>query len=118
MWTSEPLIFGAFRDPICEGFLYGRADPGQGQSGAPSAPAGHRQPVALSLRSDAGANDPVFAGSKGVHLTERVGNGMVNRTWLQSPVPDRETMQARWANKRASRNTLEITSRAREGRRR
>ena len=23
--TSEPLIFGAFRDPICEGFLYGRA---------------------------------------------------------------------------------------------
>jgi integrase len=32
------------------------------------------------LRSDAGANDPVFASRKGGHLTERAVNGMVKRT--------------------------------------
>jgi integrase/recombinase XerD len=34
----------------------------------------------LSLRVDAGANDPVFASRKGGHLTERAVNGMVKRT--------------------------------------
>jgi integrase-like protein len=34
----------------------------------------------LSLRGDAGANDPVFGSRKGGHLTERAVNGMVKRT--------------------------------------
>jgi integrase/recombinase XerD len=34
----------------------------------------------LSLRGDAGTNDPVFASRKGGHLTERAVNGMVKRT--------------------------------------
>ena len=34
----------------------------------------------LSLRVDAGANDPVFASRKAWHLTERAVNGMVKRT--------------------------------------
>ena len=33
----------------------------------------------LSLRGDAGANDPVFASRKGGSLTERAVNGMVKR---------------------------------------
>jgi integrase/recombinase XerD len=33
----------------------------------------------LSLRGDAGANDPVFPSRKGGHLTERAVNGMVKR---------------------------------------
>jgi Phage integrase family len=33
----------------------------------------------LSLRGDAGANQPVFASRKGGHLTERAVNGMVKR---------------------------------------
>jgi integrase/recombinase XerD len=34
----------------------------------------------LSLRDDAGANDPVFGSRNGGHLTERAVNGMVKRT--------------------------------------
>jgi len=34
----------------------------------------------LTLRGDAGANDPVFAGRKGGPLTERAVHGMVKRT--------------------------------------
>jgi len=40
----------------------------------------------LSLRSDAGANDPVFASRKGGSLTERAVNGMVKRAAAKSGI--------------------------------
>src|SRR5262245_24824621 len=40
----------------------------------------------LSLRGDAGANDPVFASRKGGSLTERAVNGMVKRTTAKAGI--------------------------------
>jgi integrase/recombinase XerD len=48
----------------------------------------------LSLRGDAGANDPVFASRKGGHLTERAVNGMVKRTTRKAGI--NEAISLHW----------------------
>jgi integrase len=48
----------------------------------------------LSLRSDAGVNDPVFASRKGGSLTERAVNGMVKRTAAKAGI--NEAVSPHW----------------------
>jgi integrase/recombinase XerD len=49
----------------------------------------------LSLRGDAGANDPVFASREGGgHLTERTVNGMVKRAAAKAGI--NEAVSPRW----------------------
>ena len=42
----------------------------------------------LSLRGDAGADDPVFPSREGGHLTERAVNGMVKRTAAKARISE------------------------------
>ncbi len=48
----------------------------------------------LTLRGDAGADDPVFASRKGGHLTERAVNGMVKRAASKASI--NEAVSPRW----------------------